>query len=95
MKKFLLALTLTLSFSAVMAKSEVNNNLNSAQNVFLLQKAPANSGIQQKLNGTKFDQCTISCLNKFRSCIATAQGTGAWWWCEMAFERCEAKCFNL
>jgi len=95
MKKILLTLILSLSFSAAMAKSEINNNAFNAQNSVTLQKAPANSGIHQELRGVTFDQCTISCLNKFRSCIATAQGTGAWWWCEMAFERCEAKCFNL
>lgn len=92
MKKILLALSLTLSFSAVMAKSEINNPT-IGQSTVLLQKAPANSGIHQQLRGSDFDQCTSNCLNQFRSCIATAQGSGEWWGCEMAFERCEAKCW--
>ena len=93
MKKILLALSLTLSFSAAIAKNDFSIGSIESQNTFLLQKAPANSGIQQQLKGKNFDQCTINCLQQFRSCIATAQGSGEWWACEMAFERCEAKCW--
>jgi hypothetical protein len=95
MKKLLLALSLTLSFSAVMAKGDINSNSFVTHTTFNLQKAPANSGIHQELRGVTFDQCTRNCLMNFRSCIATAQGSGEWWACEMTFERCEAKCFNL
>jgi hypothetical protein len=93
MKKILLALSLTLSFSAVMAKSDRAENSFEGQNTFLLQKAPANSGIHQQLNSSNFDQCTRTCLQNFRSCIATAQGSGEWWYCELTYERCQARCW--
>lgn len=84
MKKILLTLAMTFSFSAAMAEK--------GPQVSLLHKAPANSGIHQQMN-KDFDQCTINCLNQFQSCIATAQGSYQWWLCELAFERCESRCF--
>jgi len=75
MKKLLLALIVSLSFTAVMAQNELN----------ILKKAPVNPLIQQSP-----EQCAQTCFLNFQSCISTAQGTGAWWYCELTFERCMA-----
>ena len=83
MKKLLLALVMTLSFASFVAQAETET----LQGVSILQKAPTNPLIRQSSN-----QCAQTCLINFQSCISTAQGTGAWWYCELTFERCMTAC---
>lgn len=81
MKKILLALIISISGSAI-AKSDSGINL--------LQKASANSGIQQILSSKTPWQCEQLCINDFLSCIAVAQGP--WVECEIWYERCASDC---
>ena len=92
MKKILFTLVMSLSFTTVMANSFKNTE--TVQNLSVIQKAPANSGIHKVLKGG-FDQCMNICANNFIWCTNNAQGTGGWWYCEVTMEACEADCFSM
>jgi len=82
MKKLLLALVITLSFTSFIAQAETDV----LQAANMLQKAPANPLIQQ-LTG----KCDAKCANNFLSCINDPTGPG-WVYCEIFFERCMTDC---
>lgn len=87
MKKLLLALIVTLSFSSAMAEKN---------NTFVLTKASAPTEILNERNvlKTKKNFCAQQCLAEFQTCInniGAGQG-GSWVECEIAFENCMADC---
>ena len=89
MKKILLALMISMSFTSAFANIE-ENNLNSN----ILMKVSANSGIHQIIKGNQNVQAK-SCVQKtFQQCVAEynecRNSTGPWNWgfCFQQLDRC-------